>query len=136
MKDARNLKWQGVLTGTLCLLLLVNIVQTNRFAFWSSARAQPIDERFTSPKGGFSPSQGYSAAPDPRTGSLTQDLAVAAATSEVAAANREIAAAIRELAAAVIQVRDVLSDRERPAGQTVVGPRAPAVDVQVGPTVR
>ncbi len=63
----------------------------------------------------------------------TQDVAVAAATSEVAASNRDIAAALRELAAAVQQgASDIRTSMDRNASRagsapaTTTAPAAPA----------
>lgn len=68
----------------------------------------------------------------------TQDVAVAAATTEVAMSNRDIAAAIRELALAVREGSgDIRSGMERsasrpvaPAGTTTAAPTAPTVPTE------
>ncbi len=85
----------AILTVIAAALVLLTL-HVYRVEFASPAQAQALKPVFGQPSTGVS-----RAAVDTGNIAQSQDLAVAAATSEVAQANRDIAAAIRELAKAV-----------------------------------
>ena len=92
--------YTNMILTVIAVMLVALVFNVYRIGVASPAQAQSTTTGGRGPVNAFS-STGRSAPADLQTGQVTQDVAVAAATSEVAAANRDIAAALRECAKSI-----------------------------------
>lgn len=113
--------YTNLVLTVIAAVLVASAVQDYSVSVVSNAQAQNV--RYNQQN---DLSQSATGVPIDTTIPQTQDVAVAAATSQVAASNREIAAALHEVATAIREGIDSLGSTMRSVNNASAGQSAPA----------